>query len=186
MQKEQIVEALIFASPEPVSTDRLMRFLSIDIEELYRIITHLNQKYKDIGSSFSIREVADGCQFFLRKEYAPLIRNFFSFEPKRLSKASLEVLAIVAMRQPVTRRIIDAIRKVSSEGVIRNLLEMGLLKIVGRARGSRAFLYGTTQEFLSLFGLKSIDELPRPEELTEQLYQDLIGEIRRNENVEEG
>ena len=178
MQKEQIAEAIIFASPEPVSSDKLLKFLEIDIEELFRIITHLNQKYKDTGSSFSIREVAGGYQFFVKKEYATLLRSFFSFEPRRLSKASLEVLAIIAIRQPVTRRIIDAIRKAGSDWVIRNLLELGLIKIVGRAKGSRAFLYGTTEDFLSIFGLRNIDELPRPEELTQQLYQDLISEIK--------
>ena len=182
IDEERIVEALIFASPEPLSVIRLAEFLSLKKDNIEGIITHLNQKYEDNGNSFSIREIAGGYQFFVKKDYADIIREFFSLEPRRLSRQAFEVLAVIAMRQPVTRRMIETIRKVNSGGAIKTLLELELIKIVGRARGSRAFLYGTTQKFLSLCGLKSLDELPTTDEVlqlsmeTSQSSQNLSGE----------
>jgi segregation and condensation protein B len=128
-----------------------------------------------------LTEVAGGWQFRTRPENAAIIRQFYHPKPTKLSKPSLETLSIVAYRQPITRAEIDEIRGVDSGGVLKTLLEKNLLRIVGKKEEpGKPMLYGTTHEFLELFQLKSLKELPSLRD-----YRDLESEFRKN-SAEEG
>jgi segregation and condensation protein B len=120
----------------------------------------------------TITEVAGGFQFVTLKEFGPWVRKFHDRSSVRKSQAALETLAILAFKQPVTRIEVDSIRGVDSGGVIRTLLELNMIRIVGRSEGvGRPMLFGTTREFMSHFGLKSLADLPRPKELEELLAE---------------
>lgn len=159
------IEALIFSAPEPVPVDRLAKYLKVEEDDVRRFVERLNEEYLKEQRAFYIREIAKGYQFYLKEDLGTIVREFHRIEKRRLSKGALDVLAIIAVKQPVTKRVIELIRRASSESVLHNLLELGLIKIVGRAPGSNAYLYATTNKFLTTFGLKDLSELPSKEEL---------------------
>ena len=132
-----------------------------------RALQELRADYDDSERSFEIVEIAEGYQILTRAEFAPYIERFDTVpRPNRLSGPSLETLSIIAYRQPIGRIEIEYIRGVSSAGVIRTLQDRALIDVVGRDEGlGRPLLYGTTSRFLEHFGFRSIEELPRPEEL---------------------
>lgn len=164
----QIIEALLFASDSPLSSDKIQAVLKdITLDEIETIINSLNEKYRMGGHSFGIKKIARGYRMYTLPDFAPWIRALFSHNRReRLSQQSLEVLAIVAYKQPIVKSDIDRLRGVNSEGPIFTLLDRKLITIVGRKpTPGRPLLYGTTQEFLTHFGLKDLDDLPRIEEL---------------------
>lgn len=190
---KSIVEAMLFASDSPLSLSRIGSILrDLKPKEIRDIIDELNDGYKTRNHGFVIREIASGYQMYTLPEYAFWVNQIFDHPKKqRLSQAALESLAILAYKQPLIRSEIEHIRGVNCEGVLHTLLEKNLITVVGREkRAGRPLLYGTTKEFLSYFGLKSLEELPRVEELESLLPQekkegDLESIERKEDRVEE-
>jgi segregation and condensation protein B len=168
MRTSRIVEALLFASQAPLTAAELARAdESLDEEAVEDAIAELRGDYDREARAFGVFEVAGGWQILTRPEYAVVLERFDSVaSPSRVSVPALETLAIIAYRQPVGRAEIEEIRGVGAGGVLRTLQERELVEVVGRGEGlGRPLLYGTTRRFLEHFGLRALDDLPRPEEL---------------------
>ena len=165
----QIVEALLFASPEPLNQSRLKNVFDEDAPKLSDLVKKLREKYEKEKHGFEVRKVAGGYQFATRAEFSPWVKRLIKNPSKlKLSAAALESLAIVAYKQPLSRFEIESIRGVDCSGVLKTLLSRQLLKIAGRAEGpGRPLLYGTTRDFLEHFGLDRLSDLPRLREITE-------------------
>ncbi len=159
------VEALLFASPQPLSDREIGRIIGRDKRKVAAIIEQLNQKYIEWGRSFRIEEFGDKYRFFTLPEFDRYIKRLAEIpRPVKLSRAALEVLSIVAYKQPVVKSEIERIRGVNPDGVIRTLLERGLIEVRGRSDGpGRPLLYGTTRDFLEFFGISDLSELPIPD-----------------------
>jgi segregation and condensation protein B len=166
------IEALILASPEPLPARKITQIIEETTPtQVVRSVAELNSAYADTGSSFRIRQVAGGFQFYILPEYIGLVEELFTRRRKmRLTRAALETVAIIAYRQPTTKTEIEHIRGVASDGVIRTLLERNLIAITGRARTvGKPLQYGTTDEFLKLFGLASLEDLPQMSEIEQMI-----------------
>ena len=136
------------------------------VKSIRKAIGSLNQQYEQAGRSFRIEQVAGGYQLLTLPEYGPYLKKLHQREvDSKLTKASLETLAIIAYTQPLLRVEIEAIRGVACGETIRNLMEKHLVRIAGRAEEpGRPILYGTTKRFLELFGLNSLKDLPSSEQ----------------------
>jgi len=171
-EMKKIIEALIFASDSPISSNRIHSTIEeIDTNQIQEIVDELNNEYDQQQRSFHIVHVAGGYQFTTRSEFASYIKKYYKGRSKsKLSRAALEALSIIAFKQPISRPEIDMIRGVNSDGVVKNLLERNLIMISGRSETiGRALLYSTTSEFLRYFGVNEVSELPRPKEIEELL-----------------
>ena len=163
---EQRVEALVFASERPISESRMKTVLGIEDEDatkqIKEAIDSLNESYVKNARAFRIERVAGGYRPLTREEFAPLVSRLHADrQQQKLSQAALETLSIIAYRQPVMRAEIEVIRGVACGEVLRSIMEKRLVKIVGRAEElGRPMLYGTTRDFLNIFGLASLDDLP--------------------------
>ena len=180
------VEALIMASPEPLPVRRIVSVLEdLTPSRAARSVADLNTAYAASGSSFRIREIAGGYQFYILPEYEGVVESLFTKRRlSRLSRAALETVAVVAYRQPTTKMDIEHIRGVASDGVIHTLLEKGLIRISGRAETvGKPLQYGTTDEFLKYFGLARIEDLPKMSEIEEMIAAE---EPRRQTELEFG
>ncbi len=169
---KQIIEVLLFASDVPLPTNRLLSVLEdIKAEKVQHAIEELNKEYANTERTFRICKIGGGYQLVTKPEYAKYIKKLYKGRARsRLSPAALEVLSIIAFKQPISRPEVDQIRGVNSDGVIKTLLERNLITIAGRSEAvGRALLYGTTPEFLRYFGLNELTELPKPRELEELL-----------------
>jgi segregation and condensation protein B len=157
-----IIEALLYAAgDEGLTKQQLANVLEIDQTNLLSIMEDLKEYYQSGDRGLELVEYGDIYMLATKKEFAPYLKRLVEVPSKGLSQASLEVLAIVSYKQPITRLEIEEIRGVKSERVLYSLVNKALLCEVGRADGpGRAILYGTTSVFLEQFGLKSIDELP--------------------------
>ena len=165
---KNIVEALLFGASGPVTMGRLRQTLSDwSPEDIRSAIEEIGREYDENGRAFEIVEVGGGWQIMTRPAYGPWLKQMLEKRTeKSLSQPSLETLAIIAYKQPVLRADIENIRGVGCGDLIRNLMEIGLVRIAGRSDALGApLLYGTTNYFLQFFGLRSIKELPTPEEL---------------------
>ncbi len=174
MRLSRMVEAVLFASQAPVSAAELARAdEELDEERVEEAVAELRAEYDREGRAFGIYEVADGYQLLTRPEYVPVLERFDSIPTSsRLSAPALETLAIIAYRQPVGRAEVEEIRGVGSGGVLRTLQERELIEVVGRGEGlGRPLLYGTTRRFLEHFGFRSLEDLPRPDDLPVVLAQ---------------
>ena len=172
---KSIIEALIFASPEPVTMKALIKLLESEPkEEIEFAIVGLKADYERPGG-LQLVEVAGGYQITTKPEFHEWVRRLFHERTtQKLSVAALETLAVIAYRQPVTVPEIGDIRGVNASGVIGTLVDRKLIKIVGRkAVVGRPFMYGTTREFLERFGLNDITDLPKVEDMSELLGFDL-------------
>ena len=168
MRLTQIIEALLFASDAPLSAADLSRVDErLDEDTVEAVIQELRAEYEVGERSFQIYEVGGGFQLLTRPEFVTILERYDSVpQPSRLSAPALEVLAIIAYRQPLGRAEIEDIRGVGSSGVLRTLQERSLVEPVARGEGlGRPLLYGTTQKFLEHFGFRSLEDLPRPDEL---------------------
>jgi segregation and condensation protein B len=168
MLKTQIIEALLFASDAPLTAADLARGdESLDEESVEQAVQALRAEYEQTARSFQIYEVAGGYQLLSLPEYAPYLERFDTVpQSPRLSHPALEVLAVIAYRQPIDRAEVEEIRGVGSSGVLRTLMDRGLIEVAGRGEGlGRPLLYGTTKKFLEHFGFRSLEDLPRPDEL---------------------
>lgn len=170
----QIIEALLFASPEPLSQKRVNLVFDSDAPNLKQIVEELNLLYEKNGHAFFIESVAGGYQLISKKEFEVWIRRLIAKSGKLvLSTAALDTLAIIAYKQPVGRYEIEAIRGVDSSGVIKTLLNRSLIKIKGRDSGpGRPLLYQTTDKFLEHFGLNRLSDLPKLKEISELVEAD--------------
>lgn len=169
-----VVDALIFAADEPISLKRIQQILQeVSGDEvppgmLKAVIEELHRDNRDSQRGFFLQEVAGGYQYRTRPNYARWIRKLMKVKPFRLTQSTLETLAIIAYRQPVIRADIEKIRGVDSGGVLKNLLDRGIVKIVGRRNmPGRPFLFGTTRKFLEIFGLEKLADLPSLKDITE-------------------
>ncbi len=171
-----VVEALLIAADDPLGASRLSSVLGrqTGAKEIRSYVDDLNEEYAQTGRSFRIVEVAGGFQLAIHGEFAPWIRQLMREKvAPRLSQASLETLAILAFKQPITKAEVEHIRGVSVDGVLRQLMEKGLIRISGRSEApGRPLLYGTTRDFLKHFGLKTLSDLPRIRELEELLREE--------------
>jgi segregation and condensation protein B len=166
-----IVEALVFASPEPLTPRTLYRILSDEPKE--DVSAALNELMSEYGARPGLHmvQVAGGYQIVTRPELHEWVRRLFhERSTQKLTVQGLETLAVIAYRQPITALEITEIRGVNTSGVLTTLLERHLIKIVGRKNVvGRPFLYATTKEFLIRFGLKDLGDLPRIEDMAEAL-----------------
>jgi segregation and condensation protein B len=164
-----IIESLLFVADAPLTLDRIKTVLGVtDSQAVRAAITALGKDYEARGGGFFLEEVAGGFQLRSRPEYTEYIRRLVRPAPVRLSKAALETLAIIAYKQPVIRTDVEHIRGVDCGGVVRMLLERRLVRVLGRKEiPGRPLLYGTTKQFLEVFGLKDLKELPSPKEIEE-------------------
>lgn len=178
------VEALLIATDKPLSDGRIAETLGLTdagaTKEVRAAIEALNEAYEEGGRSFRIEAVAGGRQILTRPAFGPVLARLHrSKQASRLTPAAMETLAIVAYRQPILRVDVEAIRGVSCGEVLRTLMERRLVKIVGRAEElGRPMLYGTTPEFLRVFGLSSLQDLPQAKELREPGHGGGSGQTR--------
>ena len=166
-----ILEALIFASPEPLTPKAIYKLLEVEPkEDVQAALAELKQDYDRPGGLQSV-EVAGGYQIVTRQDLHDWVRRLFHERTtQRLSVQALESLAVIAYKQPITALEVTEIRGVNTSGVLNTLLERGLIKIVGRKQVvGRPFLYGTTREFLIRFGLNDLNDLPKVEDMAEAL-----------------
>lgn len=163
---EQAIEAVLFAAGHPVTYDKLAAVIGLSARDIRNLTARLADSFE--GRGIQLLLYPDSCQLCTREEFAPLIRE--ALDIKRggnLSASSLEVLAVVAYNQPVTRAFIDTVRGVDSSYAVSSLLDKGLLEPVGRLEApGRPMLLGTTEKFLRVFGLSSLAELPETEALS--------------------
>ncbi|MCM8781693.1 MAG: SMC-Scp complex subunit ScpB [Candidatus Omnitrophica bacterium] len=195
-EAKRIIEAFLFASDSPVRINEMASVLEeIDSATIRDLVYELKGEYESQKRSFTIIEVAGGVQIVADAYYAPWIKKLLGKERvQRLSMPSLETLAIIAYKQPITRSEIEMIRGVNVDGIIESLLEKNLIKTSGRKEApGRPFVYSTTDEFLVHFGLRSLDDLPKLKEFSEADIQtgnkDLVIEnISRDkkEEIDEG
>lgn len=165
-------EAVLFASGEPIELDKLAEAIEIEKDTALRIVERLNERYKEQNSAFFIAKLGESYQMVTRPEFAKNIKS--AMETKRqapLSQAALEVLAIVAYNQPITRAFVDQVRGVDSSGVVRSLVERNLLEEHGRLNDvpGRPIAYRTTETFLRCFGFTSLSDMPPVPGSTDQL-----------------
>ncbi|MCS7203948.1 MAG: SMC-Scp complex subunit ScpB [Thermodesulfovibrio sp.] len=157
-----IIESLLFISEKPISIKMFATLLNITEEEIEKIIDELINDYQKRNSGILIVKFDDSYQMLTNPIYADWIKLFKNLNfNNKLSEQALETLAIIAYKQPITKAEVDSIRGVNSEYAIRTLLEKKLIKVVGKKEvPGRPFLYGTTKEFLKVFGITSLKELP--------------------------
>lgn len=179
-----ILESLLMITPDPIPVGRLIEVVQIedpqtDEDAVRAAIQALLAAYQDprrpIGRGFRVDEVAGGLQFRTVPENGPYVRRYLSAKPQRLSKPSLETLAIIAYRQPVTKPEVESIRGVDVAAAIKNLLDRDFIRILGKKdEVGRPIIYGTTELFLEFFGMRSLAELPTLRE-----YHDLDEEHQK-------
>ncbi|MCP4261148.1 MAG: SMC-Scp complex subunit ScpB [Planctomycetes bacterium] len=164
---ETVVEAVLFASDESLTDNRLAKITETSVKQVRQSIKNLNEKYETNNNAFRIEQIAGGYQMLTLGTYNYWLKKLLrARSDSKLSPAALETLAIIAYKQPVIRADIEAIRGVAAGEVIRTLCYKGLVKIVGRAEIlGRPMLYGTTKKFLEVFGLNTLKDLPKIEEL---------------------
>ena len=182
MNLTQVIEALLFSAQKPLTTKELVsaikgagdtdelipnEFAKTNAAEIAAALQQLKIEYIEQHRAFQLAEKSEGWQLVSDPTYAQWVRQLFpAAKPARLSAPSLETLAIIAYRQPITRADVEAVRGVAVDGVLQSLLERGLVRIAGRAEvPGRPLLYETTQFFLEHFGLRDLGELPNAEEL---------------------
>ncbi|MBO6795337.1 MAG: SMC-Scp complex subunit ScpB [Balneolaceae bacterium] len=183
-----VIEALIFASEEPISADKIRDIIveqeeqiEINEETVQDFIDKLNERYDEMGLSFRIQPLAGGYTFATQPKFHYWLSVFQHQNAyRKLSQSAIETLAIIAYRQPITKPEVDQIRGVDSGYVIRQLMEKALIEVSGRSDSpGKPLLYRTTRHFLRHFGLNSVNELPKPREIEEILKDDDMAEHRQ-------
>lgn len=183
-----IIEAVLFACGDPISIDKLADASGLDRETVAKLIDQLERRYNVSESGLRIIRLGSGCQITTRREYAPYIKS--ALESKRqapLSQAAMEVLAIIAYNQPVTKTFVEQVRGIDSNSVVNTLAERDLVEEAGRLElPGRPIAYRTTDTFLRSFGLSSLGELPPLPDKEGQLSLDTLEEIYAPAGVAEG
>jgi len=165
------VEALVFASEEPLSVRELCELTGSGEDSIHQALDRVNSAFIEQHHALGLVEVAGGIRIATQEEFGDVVSQLFEGKkPGKLSRASLETLAVIAYRQPCTRVAVESIRGVNCDSAIRTLLERDMIKIDGRMETpGRPLIYATTREFLKYFGLSDLDHLPRFEEIEELL-----------------
>ncbi len=176
-RNKALIEALIFASPRPLSTEMIQEVTGVNRDKILEGIQYLSADYEESMRGFYLEEIAGGYQIRTRPEFAVQVGKLFLARAKRrFSISSLEALSIIAYRQPVLRSEIENIRGVDSGGVLKTLLTQGMVRVLGRKNApGRPILYGTSTEFLEYFGLRDIESLPTLQEVVELEPTDEVG-----------
>ena len=161
------IEAIMFAAGYPMKYEKLAEVLNITPSEVKRYVSELSEKYNDDEHGIMVLMFAETCQFCTKEIHMPLIKEALGIKRGgNLSNSSMEVLAIVAYNQPVTRSFVDLVRGVDSNYAMNSLIDKALIEACGRLDApGRPMLYGTTDKFLRVFGISSINELPEIEVL---------------------
>jgi segregation and condensation protein B len=163
-----LVEALLFGADGPLRSERLAEILEVDRETVVAVLNTLGAEYTAQSRGFLLQEVAGGYQLRTRPEFAEYLRRLGRARPFRFSRPALETLAIIAYRQPVTRTELEYLRGVDSGSVLKTLLDKHLVRILGKKDvPGKPAIYGTTREFLELFGLPDLAALPTLTEFSE-------------------
>ena len=170
------LEAVLFAAGEPVSVAELADLLQLDKPQVWELVSELKQSYEAESRGLMLRETAGFFQLVTKPVYYNVLLGLGRKKEVKLTNASLETLAIVAFKQPVTRAEMEAIRGVKVDGVLNTLLDLGLVAEAGRKKAlGNPILYATTEKFLMVFGLNSLEELPpletKPEDEAEAAQQ---------------
>ena len=184
---KSIIESLLFVADGPLTIQRLGEVLEgVEKEDLRSTLDELQAELENSRRGVRLVEVAGGYQLRTAKVNADWVKKFLGGRPARMGRATLETLAIIAYRQPITRAEIEAIRGVDVDGVINTLLDRSLIRAVARKDvPGRPFLYGTTPEFLQLFNLKDLTHLPTLKEMEEITLPEIPGEELPLESGEE-
>lgn len=185
LNRHGILEALLFVAEEPLPLVRLQEVLGDENPATTEAtVRELALALESEGRGLMVQEVAGGFRLATRPEAHPWIQRLQQIKPARLSRAALETLAIIAYKQPMTRAEIEAIRGVAVDGVMRTLLERGLVRMLGRkAEAGRPILYGTSSAFLEHFGFKDLGELPSLREIDELIGASGAEPARPNANA---
>lgn len=170
------LEAVLFAAGEPVSVAELADLLQLEKPQVWELVSELKQSYEAESRGLMLREIAGCFQLVTKPVYYSILLGLGRKKEVKLTNASLETLAIVAFKQPVTRAEMEAIRGVKVDGVLNTLLDLGLVVEAGRKKAlGNPILYATTEKFLMVFGLNSLEELPpletKPEDEAEAAQQ---------------
>ncbi|MFH1489468.1 MAG: SMC-Scp complex subunit ScpB, partial [Pseudomonadota bacterium] len=162
-----IVEALLFSSDKPLAVRDINACIpDVKAAEIRSALKVLQYEYEAMGRSYALKEVGGGFQFRSRSEYGAYILRMLQTSPGRLSRAAMETLAIIAYKQPIIRQEAERLRGVDVGGILRTLMEKGLIRIMGRKDlPGRPLIYGTTKKFLEIFDLKNIEALPSLKEM---------------------
>jgi len=170
-------EAALFAYGSPISFDKLAEAIGANVKDVPKILTAMMPKYKK--SAIEVVILGDHAQLVTKSEYADIVRNTLEIKKNQpLSRAALEVLAIIAYNQPATRALVDKVRGIESPSVILSLCDKGLIEEVGRLDApGRPRLFRTTPEFLRVFGLSALSELPNLEDIEPDNAQLQIEEV---------
>lgn len=184
---KSIIESLLFVADGPLTIQRLGEVLEgVEKEDVRSTLEEIQAELEGNRRGIRLVEVAGGYQLRTAKVNADWVKKFLGGRPARMGRATLETLAIIAYRQPITRAEIEAIRGVDVDGVINTLLERSLIRAVARKDvPGRPFLYGTTPEFLQLFNLKDLTHLPTLKEMEEITLPEIAGEELPLESAEE-
>ncbi len=167
-EMKPVVEALVFVSDSPLPAERIAEALDLERAVVVEILDDLRSDYQRDKRGFYLEEVAGGFQFRTPPEYVDWVRRLSKNKPFRFSRAALETLAIIAYRQPITRAEVEYLRGVDSGGVVKTLLDKHLVRILGKKDvPGKPIIYGTTREFLELFGLQDLSGLPTLKEFSE-------------------
>ncbi|MFH2044296.1 MAG: SMC-Scp complex subunit ScpB [Pseudomonadota bacterium] len=163
---KNILEALLFVADAPISIERIKSVIPADLKIIKDMLSRLISEYEERDGAIFLMEVAGGYQIRTKPEYAEWVKKFVQPNPLRMSKAALETLTIIAYKQPIIRSEVEYIRGVDSGGILRTLLELKLIRVLGRKDiPGRPLIYSTTKRFLEIFGLKNLRELPTPDEI---------------------
>lgn len=177
-----IVEAMLYAAEKPLSAREIHSIIpDAKLPDIKSALKVLQYEYEAMGRSFTLKEVANGYQFRSRSEYGSYIMKMLQRSPNRLSKASMETLAIIAYKQPILRQEVERLRGVDVGGILRALLEKDLIRVMGRKNlPGKPLIYGTTKKFLEVFDLKDLQSLPKLKE-----FKALGGQDETQSNQEE-
>lgn len=180
------LEAVLFTAGEPISVSEIAELLQIEKPQVWELLTGLTKAYEAENRGLMVREIAGGYQLVTKPEYYTLLAQLETNKEVKLTNAGMETLAIIAFKQPVTRAEMEAIRGVKVDGVVNTLLDLGLIAEAGRKKSiGNPILYATTDKFLTVFGMKSLSDLPNPEtanldDYPEEIVEPTLAELEEN------
>ena len=181
---KEIIESLLFVAETALTIERIKQVTTADAKEIRDALQALADEYESRQGGFYLNEVAGGYQIRTRPEYNEWIKRLIQPNPPRMSKAALETLAIIAYKQPIIRSDIEHIRGVDCGGILRLLLERKFLRVLGRKEiPGRPLIYATTKQFLEVFDLKDLKDLPTPKEI-ESFGRSLLDESPPENSIE--
>ncbi len=188
--RKGVIEALLLASEKPLALEKIRGVLdNLPSQEVLGIVEELRKEYEENKRGIRIIEIAGGFQMTTASDFAPFLKRLFKDRnTEKLSKPSLETLAIIAYKQPLTRGEIELLRNVNVDGVMKNLLDKNLIRICGRKKApGNPYVYGTTRQFMEHFGLKSLQDLPKMEDFSSLAQKaELVEEFPEGEKQAEG